>query len=67
MKDFLKSGAGFGIVAGLIVLMVLSPFALIWGVNELAEQSKTAFELPYNFWTWLSCLAIAFVLRGGNS
>lgn len=55
-----------GLVFGVICFVLLVPFIFIWAVNELSEQGGLSFELPYNFWTWLSTLAIATVLRGGK-
>jgi hypothetical protein len=54
-------------LAVIIVFLVLSPFALVWSINELSEQGGLSFELPYNIWTWISCVAIALVIKGPSS
>lgn len=60
--DIVKTLFGTSVVLGvifLIVLWILSPFALIWAVNTLFSTG-----INYSFWTWLATLVILFFLNG---
>lgn len=48
----------------LILLIILGPFILIWGINELLEQAQIATQIPYNFWTWLGSIAARITIGG---
>lgn len=67
MTKKVTNSALSAVIVSALIIIGLCPFLLIWGINELSEQGGLSFELPYNFWTWLSCIAIAAVLRGDSS
>ena len=48
----------------IIAVIVLLPFLLVWAINTLAEQGGAAFQIDYNFWSWLAALIfVAFMPR----
>ncbi len=51
----------------LALLLMLGPALLIWAVNTFAEQAGSSFQIPFNFWTWLSGFVLLFLLKPGVS
>lgn len=48
----------------ILFLLVVGPFIMVWGINELLEQAGVANQLPYNFWTWLAAICVGGGVRG---
>jgi hypothetical protein len=46
------------VLAFIVLAIILGPALFIWGVNELLEQMKVAYQIPWNFWTWLAALFV---------
>jgi hypothetical protein len=41
-----------------VLAIILGPALFIWGANELMEQTGIAYQIPWNFWTWLAALFV---------
>lgn len=59
MKDFLSVGVMLGF---LFILLLLSPFLTIWGLNTLFET-----EIEHSIWTYLAVWAILLVWKSGDA
>ena len=57
------SDVGSGLLIALLVIVVAlaSPMLALWGLNTIAEQSKFAWHIPHNLWTYLAVWALVAV------
>jgi len=60
MNDLFKGFGVLTIIALIIALVVLGPFATIWAVNTLFP----ALTIPYTFETWVSVVVLGMFLKG---
>jgi len=63
MSDFLKNAQTFvkvGVVLGLTVLVILSPWGLVWSMNTLFPLT-----IPYTFKTWLASTVLLMWVNTG--
>lgn len=61
-KSFLKLGGGiFGLVITILLLIIVGPLCLIWGLNLIG------IDTPYTFGSIFGSFLIMLVLRGGSS
>lgn len=51
---------GFALLFLAIVILVLSPFAIIWGWNTLFSDIKV---IEYTFWNWLAVIALSMMFK----
>ena len=58
MSNFLKAS----VVVGLVVLVVLSPLAVVWALNTLF-----ALSIGYTWQTWLAVMVLAGALKSNVS
>jgi hypothetical protein len=58
MSDFLKAG----FVIGVVVLVVLSPLAVVWSLNTLF-----AMGIAYTWQTWLAVMVLAGAFKSNVS
>lgn len=57
MKNIFGMAAGVAII---IALLLIAPLLCIWALNTISEQSGMGWNVPHNFWTYLSI----FILVG---
>ena len=52
------------VVVAVIVLVMITILAalLVWAVNEILEQAGLAYQIAWNFWSWLSGLVLLMLL-----
>ena len=53
---------GFLILIGVLVIIVLSPLLLVFGINILLESVNHTL-IPYTFKTWAGSLILLFILK----
>ena len=42
-----------------VLLIVFGPLAVVWAINHIVTSLfATAVAIPYNFWSWLSIVAL---------
>ena len=51
---------GFALLFVAIVILALSPLAIIWGWNTLFGDIKT---IDYTFWNWLAVMALGMMFK----
>ena len=63
MSNFMK--AGF-IVGFIIFVIILSPLIAISSLNEISEQARFGWNIPHNFWTYLSVYGLVLVFKSST-
>jgi hypothetical protein len=50
----------------LIVLILLTPLLVLWGLNTLSEQAGLGWYIPHNLWTYLAVYALKLAIAGNR-
>lgn len=55
------------IVGVVVLLLLLSPLAIIWALNTIAAGAGWGWQIPYTWHTWTAVLILGGLSAGSNS